>query len=392
MDFQYKITVIVPIYNAELYISKCIDSILKQTYSHLQIILIDDGSTDSSGKICDRYANLDKRVEVYHTTNNGLVAARKLGLQLSNGKYIGFVDADDYIEPNMFLELYNLMQIYDVDFIHSGYIEKSFNEEKLICNFEEQIVKFNSFKDRLDFIYKYILKCPEGVYITSSLWSKLFKIEFIKKCYETLSDTQQYGEDFLCLLKCIMEAQELFLSKKTMYHYNVRANTLSHIKYVDFMLKEIKLWNCAINFFEKYNCIELLKEDLYYFLKKRMTNVIMSDEQKRIRIPCYFFENIKEILGKKIIIVGAGQVGQDYYNQICHYQNCEIVAWIDSKWKEYNFDYAEVREIEDIINIEYDKIIIAVKEEVVSEEIKDILINLGVLKKNIIWKKPEEYY
>ena len=132
-SFEDKITVIVPIYNAELYISKCIDSILKQTYSHLQIILIDDGSTDSSGKICDRYANLDKRVEVYHTTNNGLVAARKLGLQLAKGKYIGFVDADDYIEPNMFSELILNLIKTDADFVHSGFIEE-INELIVLVN------------------------------------------------------------------------------------------------------------------------------------------------------------------------------------------------------------------------------------------------------------------
>ena len=96
--FQEIISVIVPVYNAELYISNCIESILNQTYSKLQIILVDDGSKDNSGKICDQYAAQDKRIEVFHTPNNGLVAARKVGISYSKGTYIGFVDADDYVD------------------------------------------------------------------------------------------------------------------------------------------------------------------------------------------------------------------------------------------------------------------------------------------------------
>ena len=100
-----KISIVVPVYNTELELPRCIDSIIKQTYSNLQIILIDDGSTDTSGKICDWYSTQDKRIEVYHTINNGSVIARKFGINISVGEYVGFVDSDDYIESNMFLEM-----------------------------------------------------------------------------------------------------------------------------------------------------------------------------------------------------------------------------------------------------------------------------------------------
>ena len=92
-----RITIIVPVYNVEKYLSKCVESILAQTYTELQILLIDDGSSDGSGKICDQYAKMDRRIEVVHTANRGLVAARKTGLEHSSGEYIGFVDGDDYI-------------------------------------------------------------------------------------------------------------------------------------------------------------------------------------------------------------------------------------------------------------------------------------------------------
>ena len=99
------ISVIVPIYNAESYLRQCIDSILKQTYEQLDILFVDDGSTDSSGKICDEYRALDPRVRVIHKRNEGLMKARKTGVNYAKGDYVTFVDADDWIEPNTYLSM-----------------------------------------------------------------------------------------------------------------------------------------------------------------------------------------------------------------------------------------------------------------------------------------------
>ena len=96
------ISVIVPVYNVEPYLRKCLDSIVGQTYRELEILVIDDGSTDGSGKICDEYEERDDRIKVFHTENRGLSAARNLGLNNANGDLIGFVDSDDWIEPTMY--------------------------------------------------------------------------------------------------------------------------------------------------------------------------------------------------------------------------------------------------------------------------------------------------
>ena len=102
-----KISVIVPFYNVEPYIRNCVDSIINQTYKNLEIILADDGSTDNSGKICDEYALKDNRIKVLHLKNGGPGIARNAGLDVATGKYIGYVDSDDYIEPDMYETLYN---------------------------------------------------------------------------------------------------------------------------------------------------------------------------------------------------------------------------------------------------------------------------------------------
>ena len=102
MSVGPKISVIVPVYKVEPYLRKCLDSIVNQTYRNLQIILVDDGSPDNCGKICDEYAARDRRIEVIHQENGGISAARNAGLNLADGDYIGWVDSDDWIEPEMY--------------------------------------------------------------------------------------------------------------------------------------------------------------------------------------------------------------------------------------------------------------------------------------------------
>ena len=108
-----KISVIVPVYKVEAVLKKCLDSIITQTYENLEIILVDDGSPDSSGKICDEYSKRDSRVKVIHKKNAGVAAARNSGLKVATGKYCTFVDSDDYIEPVMYQSMIQIAEEYD---------------------------------------------------------------------------------------------------------------------------------------------------------------------------------------------------------------------------------------------------------------------------------------
>ena len=115
-----QISVLVAIYNVEKFLSQCINSILAQTYTNLEIILVDDGSTDTSGEICDKYATKDSRIKVIHKKNGGLVSARNAGLDAASGKYIGFVDGDDWIEPQTYQTALELLQQHQVDLVKWG--------------------------------------------------------------------------------------------------------------------------------------------------------------------------------------------------------------------------------------------------------------------------------
>ena len=113
-------SVIVPIYNVERYLRQCIESMIKQDFSSVEIILVDDGSTDSSSMICDEYAKVDKRIRIIHKKNGGLVSARQAGASVAMGKYILNVDGDDWVTPNYFRELANIVSVYEPDMICFG--------------------------------------------------------------------------------------------------------------------------------------------------------------------------------------------------------------------------------------------------------------------------------
>lgn len=115
------ISVIIPVYKVEKYLDKCVQSVVDQTYRNLEIILVDDGSPDRCGEMCDAWAQKDSRIKVIHKTNGGISDARNAGLDISTGEYIAFVDSDDYIHPNMLKNLFNLTQVYQADMVMCGY-------------------------------------------------------------------------------------------------------------------------------------------------------------------------------------------------------------------------------------------------------------------------------
>ena len=181
------ISVIVPVYNVERYIRQCVESILEQTYADLEIILVDDGSTDGSGSICDEYKLKDNRVVVIHKCNGGLSEARNAGLDIARGEYIGFVDSDDYIEPDMYEVLYKNCERYAADLAAARFVK--FNTQgEVRKNFTENIEVFS----REEMLRLFIVG-DRRYEITMSVWDRLYKRELISdlrfpvgKCYEDI--------------------------------------------------------------------------------------------------------------------------------------------------------------------------------------------------------------
>ncbi len=225
-------SIIVPIYNVQKYINKCVESILNQTHKDLEIILVDDGSPDGCPQICDEYARQDSRVKVIHKDNGGLINARKSGLEAANGAYIGFVDGDDWIEPEMYALFADRIKKYSPDMVLSDfyydYGNKLINSEQL---FEQEFYNKQDLKSKM-----YPKMLFSGIYykfgVNPCCWSKVYKKELIEKNLPQVDGRIKMGEDAAFTYPCLLDAQSVATIKTPCYHYitNPQSITQSYDK------------------------------------------------------------------------------------------------------------------------------------------------------------------
>lgn len=383
------ISVIVPIYQVRQYLNKCIVSILRQTYRNLQVILVDDGSTDGSSDVCDYFAGLDNRVEVYHTNNGGLVSARKFGLDKARGRYIGFVDGDDYIEKEMYRELVSVIQSTDADFVHSGYY--SINEEAKGKNEIPESFEYNctNNSEREDLIADCFFGKNRTRWISSSIWSKLFRTDFIFENYSFVPDGQDYGEDALCLYCCLANCRKIVSVGTAYYNYIERDGSLSNIKGEHFFINEIKLYHELYRINERLS-FPVDSDRLYKIIRKKTLSLMINtmDTDNHFGMMQYFFSDIKAIEGKKTIIYGAGTVGKNYLSQMCDNERCDVVCIADKNWNKISWNSIKICSPSDAIQLDYDYIIIAIWNELEANIIRNELVEMGVDPQRIIWEKP----
>lgn len=219
-----KISIIVPVYNVEQYLDECIKSILKQSYKNFELILINDGSNDNSGKICDYFASIDKRIRVIHTNNQGVSASRNKGIRYSNGDYIMFCDSDDWIEYNLIESLYENIQSSNSDIIFSGLYRDIYVGEEKIKNLsygisDEIIVNMKEFHKYL----RYVMETLKGAF--SSPCAKLYNAKIIKDKKLYFNENMVCHEDLDFNLRFIQNSNKLHFTKDIKYHYRgIRGN------------------------------------------------------------------------------------------------------------------------------------------------------------------------
>lgn len=231
------ISIIVPVYKVEKYIKQCIESIIKQTYKDIEIILVDDGSPDNCPAICDGYAESDKRIKVVHKPNGGLISARKAGLQASTGEYVCFVDGDDWIEPDMYEHIAGAVDLTDADcIITQFYYAYPDKEEKSRYKLNKELYTRSDIETEIfptmlfdNQYYRF------GIY--PCCWTKVFKRELLIKHLMDADDRIRIGEDIAFTYPCLMECQSIAFVDKALYHY--RINSESMTKAYDPVLQDI---------------------------------------------------------------------------------------------------------------------------------------------------------
>ena len=223
-----KISIIIPVYNTETYIERCITSVLGQTYQNIEVICVDDGSTDKSGIILDRLAQTDERLFVIHKKNEGVTEARNLALNYVSGEYIGFVDSDDYLEETMYEELLKAIEESDVDIVTCSYymvfgthVEKVENHKPV----PEGVQKIENF-----LVYIYERDIYKGV--AGYLWTRLFKRDLIKDYQgkSLISFKKEFlgADDVVFIADVNKKSRTIMYVDKPLYYYNQRAGSIVH--------------------------------------------------------------------------------------------------------------------------------------------------------------------
>ena len=210
------ISIIVPIYNIAEYASECIQSLINQTYKNIEIILVDDGSTDHSPAICDEFAEQDERIKVIHKRNGGLSDARNAGLDVATGEYIGFVDGDDWVDEDMYETLYHLIYEHQADISICTHYTELPNRTK---------VKYKSKKTKIFSSQKAIATLIEDKIIQNYIWEKLFKRELFT---ELRFPVGWSFEDIALCYKIFHKARKIVLLQTPKYHYRTRPGSITN--------------------------------------------------------------------------------------------------------------------------------------------------------------------
>lgn len=231
---EYKISVIMPVYNVAEYLPKAIESVLNQSYNNFEFFLIDDGSTDNSGEICDEYAKRHSNIKVIHQKNSGAHRARNSALELASGDYVCFFDSDDYVDRNMLEDLLNVAIEYKSDLIISGfYINTYYDSNKyIVLNYipcTTNNLNIENFNNNLDFRKNSYLNFDRNMFYPP--WNKMYKLSYLKDNKITFPIT--YRDDFPFVLNVIKDIDNVTYVKKQYYHFLRKRSDSETQKYVE---------------------------------------------------------------------------------------------------------------------------------------------------------------
>ncbi|MBE6127682.1 MAG: glycosyltransferase [Erysipelotrichaceae bacterium] len=215
-----KLSIVVPVYNVENYLERCVNSLINQTFSNFEIILVDDGSPDRSGLMCDEYSKKDKRIHAVHKCNGGLSSARNAGMAVASGEYIGFVDSDDDVEPDMYEKLVNAAEEYQVDFVMADYLRIENDGRRFTKTLNIEAGYYDRQKI-VDIILPNLIMMESieyGPFL--SVWHCLYRREFLKDHNLLFDDQIRWSEDNIFSAIMGYQCQSFYYLKgEALYHY-----------------------------------------------------------------------------------------------------------------------------------------------------------------------------
>lgn len=381
-----KLSVVVPIYNSGKYLCQCVDSILNQTYLNTEIILVDDGSTDLSGRICDLYDEKDERIRVIHKKNEGPIKARLSGAKQASGEYITFVDSDDWIEPDTYEQMVKHMEDYDI--VMAG-VYRYFATDRIQTDYP---MLAEGIYDR---------KAIERVVIPYMLWSgkrntweldpslctKVMKRSLLMCFLENAGNLDfHFGDDTAVIFPFMINVSSMVVMHDCFYYHRQRPQGMvpSYFRDSCFFEKLFSLYDFLKNEFLQSAYWELLSPQLdhFYVNAVQLKQHYFYDYRETEEDIFPFWDTRK---GTNVVLYGAGETGRRFYRQNEQYHFCKIVLWADQNYEKLGNDSQQIVPPQRIAVETFDFIIIAVRSAGIMQEIVEMLTGLGIPKEKIIW-------
>lgn len=388
------ISVIVPIYNTQEFLPRCLDSILNQTYENMEIILVNDGSTDGSLFLCEKYGEKDHRIQIFSQFNQGIMAAKKAAIKICQGEYVMFVDSDDWVEPELLETMVQSVRRCDCLLVctnvymdtKSGTIEKR-NAIPSGTYETEKIAKDLFYYKDTD--YYGIL--PYSV-------AKLYPLEMLRNVLNHISSDIRYAEDKAIVFSFVFQNIKVCFTDDIYYHYCVRNGSACQSENQNYLVELTAFYKYAKKIFERHKEREYLLRQLGKYLLQEIHHAVnlklglaaagnpiyIAPAREPYRLdPSALFPR-----KSKVILYGAGRVGVDYQKQLTDCGKIELCGWVDKDYEKYQEKEWDVHPVEYLNESEYDYILVAVRKQTVFREIKEELTGMGIAEEAIIWGRP----
>lgn len=383
---ESKISVIIPVYNSSNYLKRCIESVLSQTLKELEIVIVDDGSFDGSEKLCDEFAEKDKRVKVLHQKNSGQTVARRNGLKLANSKYVCYVDSDDWIEAGYYEKLLDIAVRYDTDMVLCDHY---IDDECVSRHFANAIKEgFYSGSDIKSEVSHHVIGTDHFFKwnIYPSLCNRLFKKDKIIEIQRKVDSSIVMGEDAAVSIPYTLQCDSMVVLRDAYYHY---------YQHFDSTIRSIQSRNDIIQYKKLY---ALLKESLCGYCDEKIVEKQLEDYLLFIAGPrvmrlaekynefdeLFPFDGVKK--GSNVVIYGAGVFGLNMYRYFNETGFCRNDVMVDREYKIFiNTDYKVIspEAFRDIPNEEYDFVIVTVMDENARISINKYLREIGIASNKI---------
>ncbi len=372
-----KISIVVPVYNVEDYLERCIESLLGQTYRNIEIILIDDGSDDASKEICDRYAAADNRVIALHKENGGVVSARRAGAGLATGDYVCSVDGDDWIEADRILRFAERAAETDADMVYmEGYYKDYTNRSVLVetC-VEDRLYSGNEVMERVFPMLIDTSSCfRRQIRAMQVCWG--IRRGLFRSMWDQIDDRVSMGEDYAHIILCLMEAETVCLMRERGYHYVMRESSASHTLNKA-SLEGVKLWFQLVKEqMDAHGCRDEWNLHMVFLKMWYIMNCDYSILLEKPRRFLYPYPQVKK--GSRVAVYGAGTVGVQLVKIIDRSEDYELACWADSYSGGRMLEGHMVQGMQELLEAEFDHVAIAVLDRDIVDEIERSLLECGI--------------